>query len=124
MSLYGREAPDLAKNGGALLINMGTLSDNSVENYLQAVRANNDEGNPVVFDPVGGGATEVRRNAINELMAGSYFDLIKGNESELKQIYGRSPGKQVGVDSGPSTLSTKEKASMVQEIARRESTLS
>ena len=103
---------------------MGTLSENSVENYLQAIRANNDQGNPVVFDPVGGGATEVRRNAIKELLTGGYFDLIKGNESELKQVYGRSPGKQVGVDSGPSTLSSKEKAIMVQEIARRESMLS
>ncbi|KAL1957191.1 hypothetical protein VTO42DRAFT_6225 [Malbranchea cinnamomea] len=120
MSGHGEEAADLAKNGGALLINMGTLGGNSMQNYLQAVKAYNEQGNPVVFDPVGAGATHVRRDATKQLMAGGYFDLIKGNESELKQVYGAAPGKQVGVDSGPSTLSSREKAAMVKAIARRE----
>lgn len=121
MSGYGLEATDLAKNNGALVINMGTLNTGSVENYLQALRAYNEAGNPVVFDPVGAAATQERRNAVKQLMAGGYFDLIKGNESELKHIYGRVPGRQVGVDSGPSTMGNKEKAIMVRELALRES---
>src|SRR5947207_11179589 len=120
MSGYSLEAADLVNNGGALLINMGTLNSESVGNYIQAIRAYNGCGNPVVFDPVGAGASDVRRNAVKELMSGGYFDLIKGNESELKQIHGCVPGRQVGVDSGPSTMSSKEKATMVQELARRE----
>lgn len=120
MAGYGLEAGDLAKNGGGLLINMGTLNDTAVDNYLQAVNAYNKLGNPVVFDPVGAAATQVRQDATKRLMAGSYFDLIKGNESELKYIYGREPGKQVGVDSGPSTLRDEEKAAMVRDIAARE----
>ncbi|OJD11814.1 hydroxyethylthiazole kinase [Emergomyces pasteurianus Ep9510] len=120
MSGYGPEAVDLAKNGGSLLINMGTLNDESVDNYLQAIRAYNIEGNPVVFDPVGAGATDVRRKAAKQLLAGGYFDLIKGNESELIQVYGKVPGRQVGVDSGPSTLNSKEKAKLVKDLARRE----
>src|SRR5438034_6495466 len=120
MSGYGLEAADLAKNGGTLLINIGTLNSESVRNYLQAIRAYNECGSPVVFDPVGAGASDVRRNAVKELMSGGYFDLIKGNEGELKQIYARVPGPQMGVDSGPSTMTNKEKATMVQELARRE----
>lgn len=121
MSGYGPEAVDLAKNGGSLLINMGTLNNESVDNYLQALRAYNDEGNPVVFDPVGAGATEIRRKAAKQLLAGGYFDLIKGNESELIQLYGKVPGRQSGVDSGPSILNSKEKAKLAKDLARRES---
>ncbi|PGH29668.1 hydroxyethylthiazole kinase [[Emmonsia] crescens] len=120
MSGYGPEAVDLAKNGGSLLINMGTLNNESVDNYLQALRAYNDEGNPVVFDPVGAGATEIRRKAAKQLLAGGYFDLIKGNESELIQLYGKVPGRQSGVDSGPSILNSKEKAKLAKDLARRE----
>ncbi|EGE81968.1 thiamine-phosphate pyrophosphorylase [Blastomyces dermatitidis ATCC 18188] len=120
MSGYGPEAPDLAKNGGSLLINMGTLNNESLDNYLQALRAYNAEGNPVVFDPVGAGATDIRRKATKQLLAGGYFDLIKGNESELIQVYGKARGNQVGVDSGPSTLNPEEKAKLVKDLARRE----
>ncbi|PGG95301.1 hydroxyethylthiazole kinase [Polytolypa hystricis UAMH7299] len=121
MSGYGPEAPDLAKNGGALLINIGTLTGDSVDHYLQAVQAYNEVGGPVVLDPVGAAATQVRRDAVKKLLAGGYFDLIKGNESELKYLYSQGGGHhQVGVDSGPSTLGSKEKAKLVLELARRE----
>ncbi|PGH13255.1 hydroxyethylthiazole kinase [Helicocarpus griseus UAMH5409] len=120
MSGYGPEAVDLAQNGGSLLINMGTLNNEAIDNYLQAVRAYNAAGNPVVFDPVGAGATDIRRKAVKDLLAGGYFDLIKGNESELAQVYGRNPRRQAGVESGPSTLNSKEKAKLVRDLARRE----
>lgn len=121
MATYGPEAPDLAQNGGSLLVNMGTLNDEAVKNYLQAIRAYNEVGGPVILDPVGGAATDVRRNAVKSLTSGGYFDLIKGNESELKFIYERQAGHQVGVDSGPSTMNTQQKAIMVRDLARRES---
>ncbi|KAF3480471.1 hydroxyethylthiazole kinase [Arthroderma uncinatum] len=120
MSGYGLEASDLAKNNGALLINMGTLNSESMDNYLQAIRAYNEAGNPVVLDPVGAAATKIRRQSVKTLMQGGYFDLIKGNESEISHIYGRSPRHQVGVDSGPSKLDAKEKAILVRDLAIRE----
>ncbi|KAK2746091.1 hypothetical protein FQN57_003431 [Myotisia sp. PD_48] len=123
MSGNGAEAADLAKNNGALFVNMGTLNNDSIPNYLKAMRAYNARGNPVVFDPVGAGATQVRRDAVKQLMAGGYFDLIKGNESELQQVYGRAASHQVGVDSGPSTLDANEKATMVRNLALEERTV-
>ncbi|KAM5469252.1 thiamine biosynthetic bifunctional enzyme [Microsporum audouinii] len=120
MSGYGLEAPDLAKNNGALLINMGTLNSESMDNYLQAIRAYNETGNPVVLDPVGAAATQIRRQSVKTLMQGGYFDLIKGNESEISYIYGYTSEHQVGVDSGPSMLDSKEKATLVRDLALRE----
>jgi thiamine-phosphate diphosphorylase/hydroxyethylthiazole kinase len=53
MANYGEEAADLAKLGGALVINMGTVTPEGLGNYLQALKAYNDAGRPVVLDPVG-----------------------------------------------------------------------
>ncbi|KGO73777.1 Aldolase-type TIM barrel [Penicillium italicum] len=120
MSPYGDEATDLCKFDGALLINMGTLTSESVPNYLKAIKAYNERDNPVVYDPVGAAATHVRRNAVTQLMAGGYFDLIKGNEGEIRQVWGSSTVQQRGVDSGPSTLDGNQKATLARDLARRE----
>ncbi|EAW06397.1 bifunctional hydroxyethylthiazole kinase/thiamine-phosphate diphosphorylase [Aspergillus clavatus NRRL 1] len=120
MSPYGEEAADLAKFDGALVINMGTLNSESVPNYLKAIKSYNERGNPVIYDPVGAAATHIRRGAVNELMRGGYFDLIKGNEGEIKQVSGTSNTVQRGVDSGPSSLDGREKATLARDLARRE----
>lgn len=119
MSNNGAEAPDLAALHGALVINMGTVTPDTLSNYLLAMRAYNAAANPIVFDPVGGGATAVRRSAIKSLMAGGFFDVIKGNEGEIKAVSG-SAEQQRGVDSGPSTSNAQQKAEIVKSLAQRE----
>ncbi|RDL30164.1 Uncharacterized protein BP5553_10442 [Venustampulla echinocandica] len=119
MANYGEEARDLAKLGGALVINMGTVTPDGLQNYAKALSAYNVEGGPVVFDPVGAGATSVRRSAVKTLMAAGYFDVIKGNEGEIKTVYG-TVVQQRGVDSGASTSSDLEKARLVRDLAERE----
>ncbi|KAI9641446.1 thiamine biosynthetic bifunctional enzyme [Ciborinia camelliae] len=119
MANYGEEAADLAKLGGGLVINMGTVTPEGIQNYSQALRAYNKEGGPVVLDPVGCGATSVRRSAVKSLLAGGYFDVIKGNEGEIKTVSG-SLIQQRGVDSGASTSSPMEKAILVRDLALRE----
>ncbi len=120
MSNNGNEAPELAKFGGALVVNMGTVTADSLSNYLLAMKAYNTALNPVLFDPVGGGATSIRENAVKELMASGFFDVIKGNEGEIKTVFGSADAKQRGVDSGPSVSTAQEKAKVVTELARRE----
>lgn len=53
MANYGEEAKDLAGLGGALVVNMGTVTPEGLENYQKALKAYNETGGPVVFDPVG-----------------------------------------------------------------------
>lgn len=119
MANNGDEAEDLCKLGGALVINMGTTTGEGLENFIKSLRAYNLEGGPVVFDPVGAGATAVRRAAVKTLMAGGYFDLIKGNEGEIKTVFGQVV-QQRGVDSGASTSDEIEKATLVRDLAARE----
>jgi thiamine-phosphate diphosphorylase/hydroxyethylthiazole kinase len=119
MANYGEEAADLAKLGGSLVINMGTVTPDGLMNYGKALKAYNLVGGSVVFDPVGGGATSIRRNAIKTLMAAGYFDVIKGNEGEISTVFG-TVVQQRGVDSGPSTSTFTEKATLVRDLALRE----
>ncbi|KAF5871467.1 putative thiamine biosynthetic bifunctional protein [Botrytis fragariae] len=119
MANYGEEAADLAKLGGGLVINMGTVTPEGIQNYSKALRAYNNAGGPIVLDPVGCGATAVRRSAVKSLLANGYFDVIKGNEGEIKTVSG-SLIQQRGVDSGSSTSSLAEKATIVRDLALRE----
>ena len=119
MANFGGEAEYLAQHGGSLVINMGSVTPEGISNYLLALKAYNDDGGPVLFDPVGAGATQTRREALKTIMAGGYFHVIKGNENEIKAILGRTEQQQKGVDSSSSS-SPLEKASLAKELAIKE----
>ena len=120
MANYGEEAKDLAALGGALVVNMGTVTPDGLTNYVQAIRAYNEVGGPVLFDPVGAGATAVRRQSVKMLMSNGYFDLIKGNENEIATVLGESTVQQKGVDTSASTTDESAKARLVKKLAARE----
>ncbi|KAM0334123.1 hypothetical protein ACHAQA_001143 [Verticillium albo-atrum] len=121
MANYGEEAVDLAALGGALVVNMGTVTPEGLENYVKALKAYNAVGQPIVFDPVGAGATAIRRNAVKTLLAAGYLDIIKGNEGEITTVLGEGPAKQQkGVDSSPSSLDGGARAALVRRLAARE----
>ncbi|KAK4227956.1 hypothetical protein QBC38DRAFT_175607 [Podospora fimiseda] len=120
MANYGEEAADLCKLGGSLVINMGTVTPEGLLNYYKALRAYNLVGRPVVFDPVGAGATAVRREAVKSILANGYLDVIKGNEGEIRTVFGNDEAiQQRGVDS-TSTLDHSQKVILVQSLAARE----
>ena len=53
MANYAEEAADLAKLGGALVVNMGTVTPAGLASYVQALKAYNAVGGPTLLDPVG-----------------------------------------------------------------------
>lgn len=120
MSNNGLEAGDLASLGGSLVINMGTTTPDVRANHLKALEAYNAIGGPVILDPVGAGATQQRREGVKVLMAGGYFDLIKGNEGEIRTVSGVEGVQQHGVDSGASQLTLEDKIKLVKGTAIRE----
>jgi len=73
----------------------------------------------VVLDPIGAGATAIRRSAVKTLLANGYFDVIKGNKGEILTLFG-AVVHQKGVDSGLSSLNASEKADLVRDLAERE----
>ncbi|KAI0118672.1 Hydroxyethylthiazole kinase family-domain-containing protein [Nemania sp. FL0031] len=118
MANYGEEAVDLAKLGGALVINMGTVTPDGIDNYLKALKAYNAVGGPVVFDPVGAGATAVRRAATKTILGSGYIDVLKGNRSEILSCLPNGPEvQQRGVDSADGNVDISKLASAMRELA-------
>ncbi|KAL9603929.1 MAG: hypothetical protein Q9219_000867 [cf. Caloplaca sp. 3 TL-2023] len=120
MANSGDEAAELAALGGALVVNMGSVTPEAVSNYVKAVQAYNSSGQPVLLDPVGAGATQLRRRAVRTLLANGYFEVIKGNENEIRVVNGDVSTQQKGVDSGASTSSALDKATLARRLAGKE----
>ena len=68
MAASAQEQVDLARIPGGLLINFGTIED--VQGMLIAGAEANKNRKPVVFDPVGVGATAYRRETASSERAG------------------------------------------------------
>lgn len=120
MANNGDEAPELAALGGSLVVNMGSVTPEAIVNYGRAAQAYNASGQPVLFDPVGAGATKLRRQAVKTLMANSYFEVIKGNENEIRVLLGDVTTQQKGVDSSASTSTDLDKAVLARDLAALE----
>lgn len=86
----------------ALLVNMGMPTPEGIDMYLAAIKEYNLRGRPVVFDPVGAGASSLRKNGCAKLLESSVFSVIKGNEGEIFAASGFTlpdSAKVQGVDS-------------------------
>jgi len=84
--------------GGALVINIGTLSAPWIEAMERAMRAAAEAGVPVVLDPVGAGATPLRTATCRRLLDAAPVAVIRGNASEILAVAGEAAVAR-GVDS-------------------------
>ena len=82
---------------GGLNINIGTLNSRTVKSMLLAGKRANELNHPVVLDPVGAGASNMRTQTALKLLKEVQFTVIRGNISEIKTIAVGS-GKTNGVD--------------------------
>ena len=99
MSANLAEMRELAALSNALVINIGTLNGSDREAMLLAGKAANQQGIPVVLDPVGVGATNYRRETVKALLKEVQFALIRGNAGELASI-AEVAWQAKGVDAG------------------------
>jgi hydroxyethylthiazole kinase len=80
------EVEDMVVIASALVINMGTLSEKWVEAMLKAGKKAKDKGIPVVFDPVGAGATPYRTTTAETIINLCKPSIIRGNASEIMAL--------------------------------------
>ncbi|KZV76302.1 Hydroxyethylthiazole kinase [Peniophora sp. CONT] len=115
MAASAQEQVDLARIPGGLLINFGTIED--VQGMLIAGTEANKNRKPVVFDPVGVGATAYRRETASKLLNAWQATVIKGNAAEIGTIARLDEVKGQGVDS---IGDFKDPVSVVRRLALRE----
>ena len=92
-----REVEDIVSIASALVINIGTLNERVVTSMLKAGKKANALGVPVVFDPVGAGASAYRSAVAKKFLAELNFAVIRGNVSEIGYLAGED-AKTKGVD--------------------------
>jgi hydroxyethylthiazole kinase len=98
MSHAVAEMEDLTSISGALVINLGGLTDEYRHAMLTAGKVANEKSVPIVFDPVALGASRLRNETAAELMNNIRPSSIRGNASEIMALAGsEAAGK--GVDS-------------------------
>lgn len=92
------EVAEMTSLASALVINIGTLSRHWVNAMGLAMATAGQKGIPVVFDPVGAGATDFRTNTCRDLLEANSPQVIRGNASEIMALAGAAV-KTKGVDS-------------------------
>lgn len=98
MSEDVREAEDMLALASACLINMGTVNETSEERMVTAGKAAISKEIPVVFDPVGVGATTTRTRVAERILDEVGPSVIKGNYGEITALTG-SDAEVRGVES-------------------------
>lgn len=98
MAMEVKEVQEVTSLSQALVLNMGMLSENTVEAMIISGKVANELNIPIVLDPVGVGVSKFRIHAVERLLENVKVSIIKGNQSEIKTLIGISTSFN-GVDS-------------------------
>lgn len=90
MAYAKEEVADMAKIAGALVLNMGTLDETVVKAMHIAGRSANAYQVPVIFDPVGAGATPYRTETARQMMKEVRVSILRGNAAEVSNVIGEA----------------------------------
>ncbi len=111
-----REVADIVKISNALVLNIGTLNSNTVESMIAAGKKANALGIPVIFDPVGAGASAYRNETTQRLLHSVSMTVIRGNLSEVSFIAGLDVSTK-GVDTAEED-SSKDPVAIANKVAK------
>lgn len=91
------EVEDITTLSSALVINIGTLNERTIQSMIKAGKKANELSHPVILDPVGAGASKFRTRTAFQLLKEVKFSVIRGNVSEIKTL-SQGKGTTKGVD--------------------------
>lgn len=92
------EVEEMVSLAGALVLNIGTLTTDSVAAMIAAGRRAAAAGRPVILDPVGAGATVFRTASARKILSETRISVLRGNASEILSLGDAAAGTK-GVDS-------------------------
>ncbi|MGE5629606.1 MAG: hydroxyethylthiazole kinase [Caulobacteraceae bacterium] len=111
------EVCDITSICSSLVINMGTLNERTIRSMIAAGKKANELGHPVVFDPVGAGASALRNETALTLLEEVKFSVIRGNISEIKFLASGSSSTR-GVDASAAEAVTADNVDSVAAFAK------
>ena len=109
------EVEEMVSLAGALVLNIGTLTQSWIDAMIKAGRKATEMNTPIVLDPVGAGATSFRTKSAGNIIDQTRVSVIRGNASEILSLR-RAGSKTKGVDAVHSV----DEAAETAEILARE----
>ncbi|NOK64426.1 MAG: hydroxyethylthiazole kinase [Chloroflexi bacterium AL-W] len=98
MAHAAEEVAEMVDAAGALILNMGTLTNEWIEAMTIAGQRANATQTPIVLDPVGAGATTLRTTTNKAFLHDLKIAIVRGNAGELSALTGLE-GEVRGVES-------------------------
>ena len=111
------EVAEITALCAGLNINIGTLNSRTIDSMRIAGKAANALHHPVVFDPVGAGASKLRTQTAYLLLEEVQFSVIRGNISEIKTL-ASGAGTTKGVDADVADRVTEDNLEEVVAFAK------
>lgn len=93
-----QEAAEITSISSALVLNIGTLTEDLIESMMISAETAAGKKIPVVLDICGAGASSMRNSSCMKLISSGNISIIKGNASEVSCIAGLNATTK-GVDS-------------------------
>lgn len=115
MAHAAEEVAEITRVSRALVLNLGTPSPERVEAMLAAGREANAHAIPILFDPVGAGASAFRSESSARILNSLDIAVIRGNAGEI----GSLAGEQVDVSGVDSLQAGYDRASVAGSLAAK-----
>ena len=90
MAEHPREVSEITATAGALMLNLGNITDVRMEAMRLSARTAAEHGTPILLDAVGVACSKLRRDYACNLLEGVTPAVIKGNYSEINALYQES----------------------------------
>ena len=86
MAEDAQEVEQVTAASDALVLNLGTPSPRKIQALLLAGKTAKVQDKPIVFDPVGAGCSDLRRQASQDILTQVHPGIIRGNASEIRTL--------------------------------------
>jgi len=109
------EVEEMVSFAGALVLNIGTLTDDWIASMIKAGKKASSLKTPIILDPVGSGATSLRTYSAKKIIKETIISVLRGNASEILSLR-NNDSKTKGVDS----IHSVQEAAQTAKILARE----
>ena len=117
MAEHPAEVTGITASAGALMLNLGNITDARIESMKRSMRTAMENKIPVLLDLVGVACSDLRLDLARELLRIGHPAVLKGNMSEFLAVSGL-PSHAIGIDAGAQDALTAENMETVSEVLR------
>ena len=117
MAEHPKEVREITETAGALMLNLGNITDARMESMKISLLTAKEKNIPVMLDAVGIACSKLRRDYIAELLEIGIPTVIKGNYSEVYALY-HDAYRSSGVDADAS-INAESITYVAAELARK-----